>query len=384
MKFSDRRLWFVGIFLLGLLLLTMLSAPSNRQMSGSTYSRDPGGYGAWYTYMEAQGTPVQRWQKPVDQLLNPDHSNLPQPVTLIQIHSKLDKGFYDDTWVKQGNTLIILGVRNPVTTANFVTVHPSPEGSVRIATRRRYPTPSTGQPIDPKENNVVAETTLLGDRFGAIVWQREIGKGRVILATTPFLAANAYQDSPGNYQFLAELATKAQNPIWVDEYLHGYKDPQEIQKETENNWFIYLAKTPLLPIFFQAVILLTILIWAQNHRFGQAQPISTVKIDNSTAYIQALASVLHKAQSSEFVIAMIGKEEQLQIQAALGLGRTLLEPETLLNAWISQTDRPAEELHQALLQYTQPNTPLKRMSDPELLAWMANLRTLRQHLPKLP
>lgn len=383
MKFSDRRLWFVGIFLLGLLLLTLIAAPNTRQMSGSTYSRDPDGYGAWYAYMEKQGTPVQRWQKPVDQLLNPEQSNLSQPVTLLQIHSKLDPGFYDDAWVKQGNTLIILGVRTLVTAANFVTVHSSPKGDVRIATRRRYLTSSTGQPIDAKEDNVVIETTVLGDLFGAIVWQREIGKGRVILVTTPFLAANAYQDSPGNYQFLAELVTQAQHPIWVDEYLHGYKDSQEIQKETENNWFIYLAKTPLLPIFFQTAILLTILIWAQNHRFGQAQPVSATKIDNSTAYIQALASVLHKAQSSEFVIAMIGKEEQLQIQAALGLGRTLLEPEALLNAWSSQTDRPTEELHQVLLRYTQPDAPPKRMSDQELLAWMVNLRNLRQHLPKL-
>ncbi|MBW4519205.1 MAG: DUF4350 domain-containing protein [Scytolyngbya sp. HA4215-MV1] len=383
MRWSDRRLWFISIFLLGLLGLTLAIAPNSQQSSGSTYSRDPDGYGAWYAYMEQRGNPIKRWQKPADQLLNPRQAASSQSATLLQIHSKPTRGFFDEEWVKQGNTLIMLGVHNPVTEANFITVQKSPVGDVQIATRRRYPTYLNGQPpTQPTDNQLSNETTLLGDRFGAIVWQKKVGKGQVILCTTPFLAANAYQGAPGNFKFLAELVTQAHNPIWVDEYLHGYKDPQDIKQETANNWFIYLAKTPLLPLFFQAVILLTILIWAQNHRFGQAQSIVVPKIDNSMAYIQALASVLHKAQSSEFALAMIGKEEQLQIQAALGLGRSQLEPETLLQAWTTQTDRPAEELYQALLQYTQPSNPPKRMSDQELLIWMANLRNLRQHLPK--
>jgi hypothetical protein len=67
-------------------------------------------------------------------------------------------------------------------------------GSVKIDTQRRAKNIKDG---------------LLGDRFGAIVWEKSIGKGQVILPLHPYLAANAYQDFQGNYEFLAQLVTQS-------------------------------------------------------------------------------------------------------------------------------------------------------------------------------
>lgn len=364
MKLSDRRLWVAVVVLGVLFLLTLITAPNNPRSSGSTYSRAPDGYGAWYAYMQQQGTPIQRWQKSLDNLPGQEIKQSP-PITFLQVNSSLERGYFDEDWIKQGNTVVILGVQAPVTEAAFTTVQESSVGNVRIATRRRL------------QNAQKDQNFLLGDRFGATVWQRTIGKGKLILASTPHLAANAYQDSPGNFKFLAQLVTQNEQPIYVDEYLHGYRDQEDIQQETSGSVLVYLAKTPLLPLLVQGGVLLLILLWAQNRRFGQPQLVANPPEDNSTAYIQALASVLHKAESSEFVTDTVGNEERLQLQSALGLGRQAIDYEILRSAWVEQTQRPVAELDEVF-----QSKRTHRMNDRELLIWLRKLQSLKHHLPQ--
>jgi hypothetical protein len=447
MNLSKRRLWLFGAIAIGaIILLTLLAAPTNNRLnSGSTYNRAPEGYGAWYAFMAERGTPVQRWRKPFEDLAN--NKEAEPPITLLRVNSALTKktlSNMEQDWVKSGNTLVILGVHQPVTEAAFSTTHNSSTGSVKIDTQRRAK--------DEKES-------LLGDRFGAIVWQKSLGEGQVIFATTPYLAANAYQDFQGNYEFLAQLVTQSgvpgqqqavdnrltanrpsdnsqnpmwvdeyihgyrdlevikrehadnrstanrptnssqsgvpgqqrtadnrstanrptnnsQNPVWVDEYIHGHKDSEVIKGEQGENIFSYLAKTPLFPAFMQGFILLLVAIWALNRRFGKPLTLSAPVVDNSEAYIQALGGVLQKANSTEFILEVVGKEEQLQLQKALFLGDVPLDHQSLVNAWVQQTGRPATELEQVL----QMQSRKRRMSETELLTWLGNWEQIRRHL----
>jgi hypothetical protein len=355
----DRRLVFGLIALAVLVLLTLFVAPrSNRQTSGSTFSRAPDGYGAWYAYMERQGTPVQQWKKPAREFSDASGTGK----TFIQI-APIVWGSVNDDWVSKGNNWVVLGTTAPATEAPFSTEQPSAHGNVRIETSRR-------RKLERDERQI------LGDQYGAIVWENRRGKGKVIYAIPSFLAANAYQDAPGNFAFLAKLATQNGNNIWVDEYIHGYKDEEVVQREGTGSWSDYLIKTPLFPILIQVGIGLLVLIWANNRRFGPPMPLKGPSRDDSEAYIQALASVLRKAGRSEFVVGAVGREEQLQIQRSLGLGNTLLERETLINAWVDQTGRSTEEIAQILL------NSQKRLSEPELATWIARVQQVRQQLPK--
>jgi hypothetical protein len=398
MNLSKRRLWLLGaIAITAIIIITLLFAPANNKInSGSTYNRAPDGYGAWYAFMSKRGTEVQRWQKPFEDFAKNQDGKLPS--TLLRIYSSLIPEVVserEENWVKQGNTLVILGVRAPVTAASFSSLHPASAGEIKIDTARRTPS-------DEKQ--------ILGDQFGAIVWKKPVGKGTVYFASTSHLAANAYQDFPGNYEFLAGLVTQLeggeqeiegtqqalavkliQNPInrqtqetsktlnkvWVDEYIHGYKDPEVIKRESgADNLFTYLAKTPLFPVLIQGTIILIVAIFAGWNRFGQPVIISAPAVDNSEAYIQALAGVLQKANSTDFAVEIIGKEEQLQLQKAL-LGQGSLESETLTNAWVQQTGRKAAELSELL-----PSPSHKRrISDTDLLAWLGKWEQIRQHLP---
>ncbi|MEJ1933367.1 DUF4350 domain-containing protein [Nostoc sp. NIES-2111] len=385
MKRSNRVVWLGAIALGVIILLSFLAAPNTKLYTDSTYSRAADGYGAWYAFMQKQGVTIQRWQKPLAKL-----DNEKQPATLLRVFSYLRPPELDPEeldWLEGGNNLVILGVKARVSAANFHTMQESPVGKVKIGTARRF------QEAKPAQ-------VLLGDRFGAVVWQEEYnrgkaiyastsyldtdnfnaeveadndGKGKVIYATTPYLAANAYQDNISNFKYLASLVNQKGKIIFVDEFIHGYKDADVKESEGQGDLISYFARTPVVVILVQAGILLLILIWAQNRRFGKPQALTTPVIDNSQAYIQALAGVLHKAECSDFVVDIVGKEEQLQLQKALGLGTVLLEPQTLINIWAEKTGKPTTELD-AVLKLQQRK---RRLSEGELVNWLAKWRNLR-------
>lgn len=360
---SKRRLWLFGIITIGvIIILTLLMAPANNKLtSGSTYNRAPDGYGAWYAFMSQRGTPIQRWRKPFDDLAAT--KNTKTPTILLQVNTSFNSerlSLKEQDWIKLGNTIIFLGDNESVTNAPFSTQHNTDAGIVKIDTQRR---------------NKYVKDQLLGDNFGGIVWEEKIGKGNLISCITPHLAANAYQDYPGNYEFLAQIVTEKSQTIWVDEYSHGYKDKDVIKREQKQDIVSYLAKTPVFPALIQVAILLLVAIWAVNRRFGKPLTVSTPMVDNSQAYIQALASVLQKAESSEFILEVVGKEEQLQLQKELFLGETLLEPQIVVDAWVQKTGRPAVEVSQLLQAQSQKN----RMSETQLLKWLAKWKQIRSH-----
>ena len=358
MKRSNRLAWIGAIALGVMVILSFFAAPTSSNInSGSTYNRAPDGYGAWYAYMEKQKTGIKRWQKPFSDF------NTEKRATLLQINSQLTQPDLDSEekkWLEKGNTLIILGVRDRVTAADFTTMHKSPVGDVKIQTRRR-------------RQIKAQEKVSLGDRFGAVVWEKNYGQGKAIFSTTPYLAANAYQDEQSNFQYLSDLVSQKGHVLFVDEYIHGYKEPSVRKREGEGNLLSYFTKTAVFPAFLQLLLLLLVLIWSQNRRFGKAVALDTQVVDNSEAYIKALAGVLQKAKSSDFVVEMLGKAEQRQLQKALGLGQELLDHQTIVNAWIQQTGVPATELEEVLKRQSQK----RRMSEPELLSWLGKWQKLR-------
>ncbi|NJO77909.1 MAG: DUF4350 domain-containing protein [Cyanobacteria bacterium RM1_2_2] len=378
---------WIGAGILALLVIVLLSvliAPQSQQRQGSTYSRAPSGYGAWYAYMKQQDLPIQRWQRPLTELFGQENtppvkeiasptdaqSPLGSPITLMQINGRsVWFGAANEDWVKRGNVLILVGVRTPVSEAPFRARLASSVGAIKIETSRREP---VRQSITPR----------LQDQYGAVVWETVRGQGKMIYVATPHFAANAYQDEPGNFEFLAQLATAAGHPIYIDEYLHGYRDTEDqagIGTETPESLAGYLAKTPLRLVAIQVGVILVVLIWGQNQRLGLPRPVPDAAVDNSKAYIQALAAVLQKAGCSEFVMETIGKAEQQQAQQALGLGATLLEPQTVVDAWVQQTGRPAAEM-QEVLQYHLAQRPSRRLSNAAMRVWLNKLQNVRRQL----
>ena len=356
-----KKLILISAIAVGFILIVTIIFAPNRQISqqGSTYGRDPSGYGAWADFMKQKGTPIQRWQKPLPKL-----AEKTDKITLLQIQSSLQNNDFSQNqlsrqWLEKGNRLVILGILKPATEAPFTTMQPSPFGNIAIDTSRR------AQKVTDQ---------ILGDRFGAIVWREKVGQGEIILATTPYLGANAYQNFETNYQFLADLVTKKDYSLWVDEYLHGYKDSDVIQSEIGQSVWQYFLKTPLLLVFIQTIILLFFLLWSGNRRFGQAIALIPPTRNNSEAYIQALAGVLEKAETADFVVSRLQDTEQKALQSALGLGTNALPTKALITAWDQQNQGLSPELRSLLQTETIPK------NNQDLRIWLEKWHTIKKQL----
>jgi len=391
----QRRLLIGAIALLTLIFLSLVLAPDNTRLDqGSTYSRAPDGYAAWYASLESQGLPVRRWRRPLTELLpsndtletpaadpeaspdpaspSPEPSDLPEPgtpITLVKIFpflmelSSLD-GFEQEL-AKDGSVVVLVGLQTPVTAAPFRVELDTPAGAVTLETRRRQP-PSIPDTTTPR----------LDDEHGWVVWEQFLERGKIVFINTPFFAANAYQEAPGNFDFLTQLVSEAGHPIWVDEYLHGYRDEDVLQDEERGSLVGYLRQTPVVLVALQAAVLVVLAVWG-DRRLGPPTPRPPKVPNSSAAYIHALGGVLEKAGSSEFVVALLGKAEQAHLQRALGLGVEPIDPQVLLQVWQTQSGQSLLTL-QALLNALQQKD---RMGERDLLIWLGKLQKIRQSLP---
>ena len=293
------------------------------------------------------------------------------PVLSIGGRGAWESGLSD--WLERGDRLIVLTNQQSVTAAKFSSQLDSDVGEVAVDTRRRYPIKNSpsyrqeGTEISYRSTPVTSEAVepLLADEYGAVVWRE--GQSDVTLSTTPFLAANAYQDAAGNFAFLAELANEANGPVWVDEYLHGYKDREAVVEEVVGTWLGYLADTPLLLVAVQIGVVLLVALIAQNRRIGSKQPLLSPQVNNSEAYIKALAGVLHKANNRDFLVDTLVAAEQKSLQRALGLGEAAVSLDVLQTAWQQGTGRDVEEL--SVLQ-------AKPKGEAALQAWLRQLQSL--------
>lgn len=379
----------IGLVFAGLLALALfLAAPaSNRLSSGSTWSSDPDGYAAWYDYQAAQNRPVQRWQRPVEDLLDAldaptaTPAGMPGPAaaiaaatpntpTLLQIQPSFSNpnDFYRSrpwlqAWLEAGHQLVVLGEKEPVTAAPFTAELPSPAGPIRLQTRRRAAL--SGQ-----------QQALLEDDYGAIAWRQAEQQGHIIRVVTPHLGANAYQSAAGNFAFLSELV--GDRPIWVDEYLHGYRDPEAVEQQAGSSWLGYLSQTPLALALAQLSLIGLIAVIAANRRPGLRQSLLPLVSDNSAAYIAALAGVLHKANSHTFVMTTLSQADRLALQKALGLGRAPVPDEALVAAWSAATGEPAAALSPLIT----PPSRLRR--DRDLARWLRRLPALPMPAKRSP
>lgn len=376
--FNPRQWWTILIVLAGMLLFTLVSAPSSPQNVGSTYSRAPEGYGAWYAYMEKKGAKIERVRRPIDdkifaqgdrnttvvQVLADDDSNhLAQYNTLSQA-------------IEKGNRVVIIGTKKipggriRATQANFNSSPISLDNrAITLQTTKRYianESPVLAQPITP----------ILKDEFGAIVIETKIGRGSILYVVPQFLGANAYQDT-NNFAYLETLVKN--DRILVDEYIHGYRDTKTAKEEGKADVFEFLAQTPLILTLIQLSILLAVLIYGKSWRFGPVKTLEAPPINNSRAYIQALARILQKANSTDFVTETLGKAQLTQLQRTLGLTRnTNQNPTDVIKLWKQQTGQDSQTLERIFLSLRRQ----QKLSEAELTQWLALLQTLSPNPPK--
>jgi hypothetical protein len=123
----------------------------------------------------------------------------------------------------------------------------------------------------------------------------------------------------------------------------------------------------------QGGVILLLLFISQNQRLGSPSPLNAVTLDNTIAYIRALAGVLRQANSSGFVWETLAKAEQIYLQNQLGLGQGTIDRSDLERVWTEQTGRSSEELQLFF-------NPPAQGSETALSEWLIHSIKIRQQL----
>jgi hypothetical protein len=362
----------LGLLVLGLLF--GLAAPQTYP-AGSTYDSSLKGYAQWYALMQQQGHPIRRWQRSYDKLkeLKETGQTLIQVADVeVNVAENLESSDIRD-WVKQGNRLIILAWGGWVSSAAFRSNIPSPQGAVQVETTRRFLTSRDTTPV-------------LQDAAGNVICSKTLGKGEIIEGSYPYLGANVYAQRQRNLQFLAALAAQQDGTLWVDEWLHGYRDrdpngTSASAKAEDQSLWDYLARQPVALLLGQGVLLCLLVLWSVNQRFGRLLSLAPPSRNNSEQYIQALADTLNAHGHRAYVLSILGQSLRNRLQARLGLGwevTTNRVPDTVIaNAWATATGRPSRELLE-LLEQTHASD---QISDQALLQWARTAETTLRELP---
>jgi Domain of unknown function (DUF4350) len=370
-RFSRLPLWaWVFIGLLFLAVIVIGAAPSSQYPAGSSYDNSLSGYTQWYQFMETQNHPVQRWRRAYSQLKGTEQT-LIQVVDEERVKVPALNSSEIFNWVKQGNTLIELSWDGVLTGAPFSSDLPTPKGAVRIETTRRY-----------KVSNKILGDVLLKDDFGRVIVSETVGKGRSIKINYPLMGSGNYAGKGANFQTLADLATQRKGTIWVDELIHGYPDiessPAPRDAKSQDLWG-YFAQRPIAVIAGQGMLMLALLLWGQNQRFGSLLRIAPPPRNSSEQYIQALADTLNTHGHTEYVLALLGQTLRDRLKSRLRLVGADFAGDgdgEIASEWAMVTGRPASEL----LKLLERSRVEKRLRDSELLVWVQQADTILRGL----
>ncbi len=371
---NPRQWWTFALTTIALILLALINAPSSPQSVGSSYGKTPEGYGAWYDYMEKNGAAIDRLRKPANtEFFNENSKN----TTFLQIavdNTSFTEQPINTDWIAKGNRWVIIGATQSrsreaqATKANFTSQPNTIVGPIKIDTTRRFVKIKPGTNADTLLDR--QEEALVQDNYGALVTKRTLGKGELIHIVPQFIAANAYQSNPGNFKYLRTLVKN--DRIWIDEYLHGYYDIKTAKEQSKGSLFEFLAQTPIMILFVQLLIGISVLIYGRSCRFGNVKPVEPPPINNSLAYIRAMAGILQKANSTDFVTETLSKAEINTIQRNLGLGNSPQTPDTIIKLWAEKTGRSSRDLEQVFRALHRQ----QKLSEAELNQWLTLLENI--------
>ena len=171
-----------------------------------------------------------------------------------------------------------------------------------------------------------------------------------------------------------------QRTIWIDEWLHGHRDAAvprtrghrdaaDPDRATQRQaLWRYLSRQPLIMTVGQSAVLLLLLLWGQNQRFGPLLRRAEPPRNSSEQYIQALATTLKANGSADYVLSMLVQlfRQRLQTQLGFGSGSGVgIDDDAIAQRWATVTGRPSQELLE-LLQIQSQN----RLNESALLRWV--------------
>ncbi len=318
--------------------LATLLTPSNHSgaealVENSIHNAGPSGYKAWFLASQKSGLAIASWEDSFDGL-----RELPTPTTMLIVKPYTvtnDSVAFDQKetakllqWVAKGNTLVLLDdfrrvgsgallegfqldlrlpapakpkASNPAPALRSLSL--SPQARIPLGAFLKAPLLSRNvTTLQTGNSGILNAEPILQDvqKHPVLVWL-PYRKGRLILGTITDLGENRYLHQPDNdnYQFLTNLLRQTNNPIVVNEFVHGYAESGDLLS-------YFQKKTPLGGIFAQFLMFFGLLLWLGFVRWKPVAPMREESPNPDqgahSPYINSLAGLYLKSKSASLAL----------------------------------------------------------------------------------
>ena len=327
-----RIVWLLGV----LMILAMMYGAAffsqkaeRREMmpSRSIHNAQPTGYMGWYLAAQQAGLKLHVWRRPFSRLAEmPEGSAMivvePHTVSGTQLVFGENESERLLQWVAKGNTLVLLD--------NFGRV--GPNTLLRQLGWRAQPLKSqtefalnAGPNADPtlwkyvyapirtglstrlsqqEKMGLTSQILLQDDQGRPALIQVRYGRGTLVLGTIADLADNRdIQDRErDNFQFWTNLLAHLRQPLYLNEYVHGYQ-------EAEDLFAYYQQRTPLgqvllhLVLGMVAVFMISVRPWRPPSPKAVAEPAVGL-----AAFLQSMAALYQRRSASQMALVPLVRE----------------------------------------------------------------------------
>ena len=276
----------------------------------SSYRSTPYGTLAFYTLLEESRYNVTRFEQPFTELKD----NEPGTLVLItppDVHNPDEEEFSAlNKWIEAGGLLIIAdrNIDKQIGDAGIHTEYAVAKSPIRIM----QPTPLTRgvQRVAVSEHatrvkvDSRAATYHIGDDQAAVVADAQVGKGRVVLLTDPFIIANNGISQADNVILALNLfAERPAGKIAFDEYHHGYG-----ATTTGQGLMSYFRGTPVPWMLAQAGLIAALVVYTNGRRFARPVPLKRERRTTNLEFVSSMANITRLAQATDLAMKNIYSE----------------------------------------------------------------------------
>jgi uncharacterized protein DUF4350 len=124
------------------------------------------------------------------------------------------------------------------------------------------------------------------------------GRGRIVLLSDPFIAANGGIGLKDNLQLILNLLSSGDGLIAFDEFHQG-------RGTTHNEFASYFSGTPVLAICGQIALLIMLMLWTRGRRFARPLPLPRIDRRSSLEFVSSMAELQQRARAFDLAIESI-------------------------------------------------------------------------------
>jgi len=143
-----------------------------------------------------------------------------------------------------------------------------------------------------------APVVHIGDSKGTLLIDYPHGQGRIILLSDPYIFSNGGISLKDNLQLAINMLARGEGMIAFDEYHQG-------RGVTGNALVSYFAGTPVLPMLWQIVLLILLVVWTRSLRFARPLPLPQIDRRSSLEFVASMAELQQRARAFDLAIENI-------------------------------------------------------------------------------